>query len=414
MNTTSAHILFDTLLREIRTETKQSLIPEVKDLFLNSAAMLELSALAGNDRDRIKTVETYANLGQYYSDLIPFLKESLLPVAAGDGRYDYSVLPVPAASLLSKDLYKNGDTYSVSVESEGYDLTNLTPDLGGTLYIGMTFTINIPNIKINSISPPKGKALKVGDIYQIVKAGTFNFKAYGAVSNMDGTIFTCNREFNFASVTNLTLELRVIAAKPYALGTPRFKGQSVVRDDIGELLSASAMVDVGHPFGEGSLVKGVRYRIHTKGTTSFVKFGLDDVVVNATFVSTKSGEPSWGDNPTVIVAVDLKDCNVIKPVDLEPTLHHAFGTAVSRPVSVILNNELRVYHLGNFNVNSITLSYIKVPNLIDYHVNAELEFSLLMQTKIVQRAVDLAAASLNSTNYPPLKNESGQENNVKQ
>jgi hypothetical protein len=61
--------------------------------------------------------------------------------------------------------------------------------------------------------------------------------------------------------------------------------------------------------------------------------------------------------------------------------------------------------LGNFGVFRCNIIYIRVPNKINYKAGGELEFNEIEQIDLVQRAVNLAAASLSSSNYPPLSNE---------
>jgi hypothetical protein len=429
MTVHEAHIFFDSLLREVNKEIQENIIPEQKDIFLNAAAALKIKETARQERDQIRNVVTYANINDYYSNLAPFIVELELPLTGENYRYNYADLPAPSKSLNSKNLYLNNTTYVIGSESSGFDVSNLTtdvtPDEG--VYIGQIFDITIGNIRVPESQNEEGgdvetlpgksvtdstTAIKKGNIYKIVYTN-LNLLDYGAVSNIPGTIFTATRDKDFKSVSGANLNLEVYAAKPNKLGSPTFQASPTNSRDYAEVLLISALVDVSNPIAKGGLTKGKLYRISKVGNTELSAFGFEgEQYINAVFQNTTTGSPEWSDNPTVLVEVDYKGTDMIKPVDLEMKLNHAFGTTISRPISVIVDNQVRLYHMGNFGVFRCNIIYIRVPNKINYKAGGELEFNEIEQIDLVQRAVNLAAASLSSSNYPPLSNEVSRKANT--
>jgi len=405
MTIQEAHIIFDSLLREINKEIEMNIIPEQKDIYINAAAVLKLKEAARQERDRVRTVVTYADIGDYYAQLGPFIVDLNLPVAVGDGRYNYATLPSPSTSLAKRGLYKNNTIYIVGRESENFDFSNITNDLSdGKAYIGQTFEVKIDNVGTSVGGNAQGELI-VGNMYEIISASGLDLTTFGAPSNLKGTIFTCTKAYNFSGSNTTGVELKVYAAKPINAGVPIMVCTAVTSEDYAEVLLISALVDVAPPFKQGNLVKGSMYRVHDKGTTDLSTFGLSNYQENDTFISTKSGEPNWGSTPTALALVAYKGGELIKPVDLESKLNHAFGTTVSRPLCVIINNDVRIYHMGNFNVHRASIIYVRVPNKVNYKVGGELEFNEVEQFDLVHRAVNLAAASIPSPNYTTLKNE---------
>lgn len=425
MTVSEAHILFDSLLREVNKEIQENIIPEQKDIFLNAAAHIKIKESARKERDQIRNIMAYANLNDYYSNLAPFIIELDLPVVAANPRYVHSDLPTPSKTLTLNNLFLNNTWYVITAESAGFDVTNLTDSIENDsfIYIGQAFEVVIPNVVWNGNTGNGGgnpidktvattsKIIK-GNIYKIIKSNA-DLSTYGAVSNLPGSIFKANQDFDFKLLSNANIQLEVYAAKPKSLGAPQFKASPINSKDYAEILLISAMVDVSKPISSGGLTKGKQYRVSRVGNTDLRAFGLQEQTVNSVFQSTITGAPDWTTVPTALVEIDVRGTELLKPVDIEMKLNHAFGTVISRPLSIIADNQIRIYHLGNFNIFRCSVLYVRVPNRINYLVGGELEFNELEHTDLVQRAVNLAAASITSDNYQPLKIESS-GSNVKQ
>jgi len=383
------HIGLDLGLQFQNSNLFDKLQPEAKDYFLNRVVKDMVKATVDQDRQNVSNLESYNDIRAYSSLIEPLIRMLQLDKYTGDGTYDYGVIPKDITPITSGKLYA-GREYRVTIPGT----TNLTSFGGGNpSTAGSIFTCIITTANATSLT--------VGCKYRILTTGTSTFTTVGAANNMIGTEFiaTGTSAGGTGTVTPLS------GAPTWAGGTELALTSS---ESMHELICSYSNVDYGQQFSNGSLTKGVRYKVVTGGTiTGLTAFGSGYDVVEAgyIFLCTASGIPTWSTSGVVLIPTKTVLNRLVKVQDVHNFLQHAYGTVTSSPISVIANGKLMVYHDAKFAINEITAVYVCPPATIDSVNDVDCDLNESFHGKIIDDTVKFIMAYTNHPSYQAVVNE---------
>lgn len=109
---------------------------------------------------------------------------------------------------------------------------------------------------------------------------------------------------------------------------------------------------------------------------------------------------------TSVQSIGLKPNRLVKSDELLTLNETPFGnTKYHSPLSTLENGRLNVYHTKRFIFNRVQIQYIRKPRLISLSLNQSCEINDNFHEEIVDEAVQLIQARVNSNNYRNIINE---------
>jgi len=315
-------------------------------------------------------------------------------------------------SLIRNKTFHNPANYEFYQNSRYANLSDLN-DISGSRFVCK------PNIKS-------------GFKYRIVtKYGSDNFTSIGATENIAGEIFIAK----FVSSVQPTMYSGTGGTVlRYGLNAYTTNGSNLYAGVNYIVLKGTVTFPIG--YANKVILNGKSYYL-TGGlqnrTTNLVATAEDTFVIYQEYTTQWSGYSileEQTDNAiyfkyissTSEISYNCGNINNVKTVAnrlvksdfIEQHLNHSRGAMISSPLVILENNNVVVFHNKNlsnvklnerFDINSITVKYIKKPNEVSVSANIDCDLDEIVHEQIVREAVNSLNASVSNENYTALKNE---------
>lgn len=395
------HVGIDVGLRLIQSNLYNKLLNEEKDFILNRIITNMILDEVGAQKPPIENM-TYDDIRKWYVVTNPLIRDlSFKEFITGNGYIEIALpknttAPISSGNLIAGRSYKIVTPGATVLSSFGIS-TNLP---------NKVFTYNPANVEFEVESPNYALTILEGYKYEILVADGISFTPYGAASNDVGTIFTATEDHTFSSATDKNTVLRVIS------GLPEWDGVTTVlpinSEDVLHLISSTSRIATNCILNSGTLTKGNYYKVINAGTISnLTLFGstFNTVEKGYIFLCTTTGVPNWATSNVQLAEYRTSINRLVIASDVDNFLNHSYGTVISSPICIMINNNLRVYHNNKFEIEEVIVRYLRPPAKIDSNANIDCDLDLLVQDIIVDKAVSYIAATFSSPAYQALKNE---------
>lgn len=393
------HIGIDLGLQRLNSNLFGKLLPQVKDYFINTTTLEFVRAALTDEKHSIFDTVTYQDIRTYYEKLQNYIRTIQLGLINEYGRgYVYGKLPNSIATNngITDGLLYDGAIYKV-INSGNTDLSNF--GYKSVPVSGETFVCDINTIYSNNV------LIEKDSIYRLVNPAHGNFTTVGAPNNNSGTEFIAT---NSAGI--LTTGLATV--KPLALKPDWNSTELMLIGDIGYFINISSFSSIkyGNPIQSGSLKAGTKYIIDIQGNTDLSYFGVSTATPDYIFPCEASGTPNWDGVTTLYEIKDIGN-RLVKYQDINSFLDNSFGTSSKdSPISVLANNELRVYHNNKFDIKRINLDYIRKPISVNYELNIDSDLPDSVQPFVIDLIVKRIMAYSGNPAYNAVLNETREEN----
>jgi len=396
------HIGLDLALRLNQSQLYNKLLAEEKDYLLNRQ-ILNMILDDVNREIKPNDVITNSDIRNFYSIIGPLIiSESRRDFINGDKYIDISLPKNTTAEIRSGQLI-SGRSYKL-INPGTTDLANFGLQNN---YVGSVFTFS-PADRVYSTDDNVTWQLNlnIGWTYEILRLDEVSFTGYGASANQVGVQFTSNATATLTHNAMRETRLRVVA------GLPAWQGNTALLPnksfDVLQHLTSRSLIDTNCTIGQGALTKGNFYRVTAAGTiVGLTGFGsaYDKVEVGYVFLCTESGTPLWASSSVTVAEYRQAENRLVIYTDIDGMLNHSYGTVISSPLCVLMDNKLRVYHNNKFRIFEVRIDYIRPPIRIDSVSNIDCDLDELIHPDIVDKTANYAAATFAAGSYQHLKNE---------
>jgi hypothetical protein len=396
----------------------RSIFPEEKDYMINKVVTDFVNTIVTNEETSVTPYISYTDIKKYTNALQKHI-HSISLATTEIGNYVESKLPRSNATTIlnssvgatSTDLLIDGVTYKV-IEKGTIDLSDFGYEVSANITNDDIFDCELSNLIGFEYSGDRIEMILKPGTYKIINAGLFDFTDtdtdVNVKDNNPNTIFTISEQTVLVNMISYSEpsddEKNSTILKPLKLN-PIWLGAKIkpMNDLKYYLLNSSSSTVTQKIVNSGVLKVNNTYIVSALDSTVIDLSSVGGVAtptVGYKFICTAATALTWNSAELLNVTDVVNRLVLIKNVD--NYLKNTFGIIKSSPISVIINNKVRVYNDNVFDVPYINLTYVIKPTPVSKELQIDCDLPEYLHPLIVdicvQQLMSIMGLQANRTN----------------